>query len=74
MARRCEVTGRKALSGNLVSHAHNLTHHRHNLNLVTRRIWVPEKNRWVKVKLSVRALKTIKKNGAARVLCKAGLL
>lgn len=74
MARRCEVTGRRALNGNLVSHAHNLTHHRHNLNLVTRRIWVPEKNQWVKVRLSTRALKTIKKNGAATVLSKAGLL
>ena len=74
MARRCEVTGRTAMNGNLVSHSRKHTHHRHNLNLVTRRIWVPEKSQWVKVRLSTRALKTIKKNGAATVLSKAGLL
>jgi large subunit ribosomal protein L28 len=43
-------------------------------NLMTRRIWVPELNRYVVVKLSARALKTIAKNGAFATLKKAGLV
>ncbi|MFH0920960.1 MAG: 50S ribosomal protein L28 [Fibrobacterota bacterium] len=74
MARKCSVTGKKAVSGNYVSHAHNITKRRHRINLVEKRIWVPEKNKWVTVKLSTRALKTIKKKGAASVLSKANLI
>jgi len=43
-------------------------------NLQTRRIWVPEINRFVTVKLTARALKTITKNGAFKTLKKAGLV
>ena len=74
MARRCSVTGKRALSGHFVSHAHNLTKRRHNVNLVKKRIFVPEENKWVVVKLSTRALKTIKAKGAGSVLSRAGLL
>lgn len=74
MARKCQITKRTALNGNLVSHSRAHTKRRHQLSLVKRSIWVPEQNKWVKVKLSIRALKTIKRNGAARVLSKAGLI
>jgi large subunit ribosomal protein L28 len=74
MARKCQVTGKRAMNSNTVSHSHNVTKRRHNLNLIERRIWVPERNTWVKVKLTTRALKTIKTRGAATVLSKAGLL
>ena len=74
MARKCDVTGKHALNGNKISHAHNVSHRRQHLNLVTRRIFVPETNEWVRVKLTVRALKTIKRNGAASVLSRAGLI
>lgn len=74
MARQCAVTGKKAMNGNYVSHSHSVTKRRHHLNLVTKKIWVPEQNKWVKVKLTARALKTIKTKGAATVLSKAGLI
>jgi len=74
MARKCSVTGKKAVSGNFVSHAHNLTKRRHRINLVEKRIFVPEMNKWVTVKLSTRALKTLKAQGAASVLSKAKLI
>jgi large subunit ribosomal protein L28 len=74
MARKCSVTGKRALTGNLISHAHNVIKRRQHVNLVTKRLWVPERNKWVKVKLSTRALKTMKKKGIASVLSEAGLL
>jgi ribosomal protein L28 len=74
MARKCSVTGKRALSGHFVSHSHNLTKRRHQVNLVKKRIFVPELNKWVVVKLSTRALKTIKAKGAGSVLSQAGII
>lgn len=74
MARKCAVTGKKALKGHFVSHAHNLTKRRYQVNLVKKRIFVPELNKWVVVKLSTRALKTIKSKGAGSVLSQAGVI
>jgi large subunit ribosomal protein L28 len=74
MARKCAITGKKALVGHFVSHAHNLVKRRQQVNLLTKRIWVPEQSKWVKVKISARALKTIKSRGIGSVLGKAGLL
>jgi ribosomal protein L28 len=74
MARKCSVTGKRALSGHFVSHSHNLTKRRHHVNLIKKRIFVPEKNQWITVKLSTRALKTIKAKGAGSVLSHAGLI
>jgi large subunit ribosomal protein L28 len=68
VSRVCSVTGKKPLVGNSVSHAHNKTKTRQIPNLITKRIWVPSKGRWVKVRLSARALKTISKKGADAVL------
>ena len=74
MARKCEITGAKPLVGNNVSHAHNRTKRRQYPNLQTKRIYIPEEKRFVTVKLTARALKTVNKNGAKAVLQKAGLL
>jgi large subunit ribosomal protein L28 len=74
MARKCSVTGKRALSGHFVSHSHNLTKRRFQVNLIKKRIFVPEKNQWITVKLSARALKTIKARGAGSVLSQAGLI
>ncbi len=63
MARRCELTGTGPLSGNRVSHALNRTRMRQLPNLQTKRIWVPEFNSFVKVKLTARALRSIAKVG-----------
>jgi large subunit ribosomal protein L28 len=74
MSRKCPITKRKHLTGNAVSHSNNRNKRIQSLNMIKKRIWVTEQNRFVTVKISVRALKTINKKGAGRVLSKAGLL
>jgi len=65
MSRRCQVTGIGPVSGNHVSHAHNRRKRRFLPNLQKKRIWVQELNRFVTVKLSANAIKTISKNGTS---------
>ena len=67
MARKCEVTGVGPITGNNISHAHNKTKRRFLPNLQKKRIWVQELNRFVTVKLSTRALRTIAKNGTGEL-------
>lgn len=76
MARRCQLTGTKPMVGNNVSHAHNRTKRRFLPNLQKKRIWVQELNKFVTVKLSANAIKTIQKNGTAEIakLIKAGAI
>jgi len=68
MARVCQVTGKRALSGNNVSHANNKTKRKFLPNLHERRFWVPSEKRWVKLKVSSNALRTIDKNGIEAVI------
>lgn len=68
MARVCEVTGKKPLRGNHVSHANNKTRRRFLPNLQSRRFWVESENRWVRLKVSQAALRTIDKKGIEVVL------
>jgi large subunit ribosomal protein L28 len=63
MARVCQLTGKRPLVGNNVSHAKNRTKMRQLPNLKTKKIWVAEENRFVKVKISTSALRTLKKKG-----------
>jgi large subunit ribosomal protein L28 len=63
MAKVCQVTGKRAQSGNNVSHANNKTRRRWLPNLHERRFWVPSENRWIKLRVSTNALRTIDKNG-----------
>ncbi|MBI5648190.1 MAG: 50S ribosomal protein L28 [Ignavibacteriae bacterium] len=74
MSRTCQVTGKKPLVGNHVSHAHNRTKRRQLPNLQSKRIYIPEEKRFVTVRITARALKTVNKKGARAVLAKAGLL
>lgn len=67
MARECQLTGKKPAYGNNVSHAHNRTKRRFLPNLQKKRIWVQELNRFVTLKLSSQAIKTIAKNGTSEV-------
>ncbi|MDO9260993.1 MAG: 50S ribosomal protein L28 [Flavobacteriaceae bacterium] len=71
MSRVCELTGKKAMVGNNVSHAVNRTKRRFNINLMKKRFYIPEEDKWVTLKVSANALKTINKNGIAAVLKKA---
>jgi large subunit ribosomal protein L28 len=63
MSKICQLTGKKPLTGNSVSHANNRTKRRQLPNLKIKKIWVAEENRFVKMKISTRALRTIKKKG-----------
>lgn len=68
MARVCQVTGKGPMSGNNVSHANNKTKRRFLPNLQRRRFWVESENRWVSLRLTNAALRTIDKNGIDAVL------
>ena len=63
MARVCQVTGKAPMVGNNVSHANNKTKRRFLPNLQTKRFFLPEEDRWVTLKLSTDAIRTINKNG-----------
>ena len=68
MSRVCQITGKRAMVGNNVSHAMNKTKRKFSVNLVKKRFYIVEEDRWVTLKLSTSALKTINKNGIAAVL------
>ena len=68
MSRVCQVTGKRPLSGNNVSHAHNKTRRRFLPNLHTHKFWVESENRWFKLRLSRKGMRIIDKNGIDSVL------
>ena len=68
MPKVCVVTGKKPMSGNNVSHANNKTRRRFEPNLQEKRFWVPSEKRWVKLRVSASAIRTITKVGIERVL------
>ncbi|MFZ1851937.1 MAG: 50S ribosomal protein L28 [Nitrosomonas sp.] len=70
MARICEVTQKKPMSGHNVSHANNKTKRRFLPNLQHRKFWLESENRWISLRLSNAALRTIDKNGIDSVLAK----
>jgi large subunit ribosomal protein L28 len=73
MSRRCELTGKRPLVGNRVSHANNKTKMRQLPNLQSKRIWVPEFDGFVRVRLSTRALRSIAKMGFVAFCRKNGV-
>ncbi|MFT4580585.1 MAG: large subunit ribosomal protein L28 [Gammaproteobacteria bacterium] len=68
MSRVCQVTGKRPISGNNVSHAHNKTRRRFLPNLQIHRFWVESENRWVKLRVSTKGVRTIDKLGIDKVL------
>ena len=68
MARVCDVTGKKPMKGNLVSHANNKTRRMYQPNLHYRRFWVESQNRWVRMRVSTAGLRKIDKLGVEAVL------
>ena len=68
MAKVCQVTGKKPMVGNNVSHANNKTKRRFLPNLQNRRFWVVSENRWVSLRLTNAGLRVIDKNGIDAVL------
>jgi large subunit ribosomal protein L28 len=68
MSRVCQVTGKRPVTGNNVSHANNKTRRRFLPNLHTHRIWVESEKRWVKLRVSQKGLRIIDKVGIDKVL------
>ncbi len=71
MARVCDITGKRVQTGNNVSHANNKTKRKFYPNLQKKRFYIPEEDKWVTLKVSTSALRTINKNGLTAVLKKA---
>lgn len=67
MSRKCQLTGVGPVSGSSISHAHNKTKKRFLPNLQKKRIWVKELNKFVTVKVTASALRTISKNGTSGI-------
>ena len=68
MSRVCQITGKKAMVGNNVSHSNKKTKRKFNINLVKNRFFIPEENKWITLKLSTSAIRNINKKGITQVL------
>jgi len=68
MSKVCQVTGKRPVSGNNVSHANNRTKRRFNPNLHHHRFWVESENRWVRLRVSAKGMRIIDKKGIDVVL------
>ena len=71
MSKVCDITGKRPRVGNRVAHANNKTKRKFYPNLQTKRFYLPEKDRWITLKVSTAVLRTINKNGISAVLNKA---
>ena len=63
MSRVCQITGKRPLTGNRVSHANNRRRRRFLPNLHVQRFWLETEKRWISLRVSARGLRTIEKNG-----------
>ena len=68
MSRFCQVTGKKPMFGNNVSHAKNKTKRRFNINLQRKKFWLPDENRYVTLRVSTSGMKIIDKKGIRKVV------
>lgn len=71
MARVCQLTGKKVMSGNNVSHALNRTRRKFYPNLITKKFYIPEEDSYITLKISTSALRTINKKGISACLKEA---
>ena len=68
MSRVCDITGKKPMFGNNVSHAHNKSRRRFNINLQKKKFWLPDEKRYVTLRISTRGMRIIEKKGITRVV------
>ncbi|MFL3013253.1 MAG: 50S ribosomal protein L28 [Candidatus Neomarinimicrobiota bacterium] len=68
MSRVCDVTGKKPMFGNNVSHANNKSRRRFNVNLQKKRFWLPDEKRYVTLRVSTKGMRIIDKNGIRKVI------
>lgn len=73
MARKCQLTGKKANNGFAVSHSHIRTHKLQEANLQWKRVWWAQGKRWVRLRLSTKAIKTLETKGLAAMAREAGI-
>jgi large subunit ribosomal protein L28 len=71
MSRVCEITGKKAMKGNSVSHSNHKTKRKFYPNLQTKRFYIPEEDRWVTLKVSTEGIRNINKKGISVCLREA---
>ena len=71
MSRICELTGKKVISGNNVSHSHKKTRRKFYPNLQTKRFYIPTEDKWITLKVSTEAIRLIDKKGIETVLKEA---
>lgn len=72
MSRVCSLTGKRRNNANLISHSNRKAHKVQNVNLQSRRIWVPELNQFLRLRLSTRALRTLRFKSLAEFLKESG--
>ena len=70
MSKICQISGKRVMFGNNVSKSINKTRRRFDINLVKKRFFIPEQNKWVTLKVTTSVLKTINKKGISEVLKK----
>ncbi len=68
MSKVCMLTGTKPSFGNSISHSHRRTRRRFNPNIQKKRFWLASENRWVRLTLTTRAIKTVDKRGVESVV------
>ncbi|MBW4661497.1 MAG: 50S ribosomal protein L28 [Drouetiella hepatica Uher 2000/2452] len=73
MPRQCDLTGKKANNAYAVSHSHRRTKKLQEANLQEKRVWWSQGNRWVKLRLSTKAIKTLERKGLAAMAKEAGI-
>ena len=73
MSRKCQLTGKKANNAYAVSHSHRRTKKLQEVNLQWKRVWWSEGNRWVRLRLSTKAIKTLTSKGLEAMAKEAGI-
>ena len=68
MSRVCQISGKKAMVGNNVSHSNRKTKRRFNINLIRKKFYIPSEDKWITLKVTTSTLKTIDKKGISEVL------
>jgi ribosomal protein L28 len=72
MARKCDISGKRTQVGNTISHSHIRTKRKFKVNLFKKKVYLPDENRYVTLKVSARMLKALNKNGVKSLMKKYG--
>ena len=71
MSKVCEISGKRVMFGNNVSKALNRTKRRFDANIIKKRFYIPEEDKWITLKIKASVLKTINKKGISAVIKEA---